>query len=66
MTLRASLRRKEEIEGAIWPMAVDYATYIYNHLPNNKGIAPADLFTGSMIPGHKLKNIMSLGVPYMF
>ena len=29
--------------------------YLYNHLPNAQGIAPADLFTGTTIPRHKLK-----------
>ena len=44
-------------------MAVDYATYIHNHLPNDHGIAPADLFTGTQIPRHKLKDIHVWGCP---
>ena len=37
-------------------MAVKYAISIYNHLPNERGIAPADLFTGTQINCHKLKD----------
>ena len=44
-------------------MTVKYSELIYNHLPNEKDIAPADLFTGSTIPRHKLKNIHVLGCP---
>ena len=44
-------------------MAVSYAVYLYNHLPNNRGIAPADLFTGVQIPQHKLKSFHTWGCP---
>ena len=44
-------------------MAVNYAIYIYNHLPNERGNAPADLFTGTQIPCHKLKDIHVLVCP---
>ena len=37
--------------------------FIYNNLPNKKGIAPADLFTGSTIPRHKLENTHMFGCP---
>jgi hypothetical protein len=63
MVLHSSVRWKGGISKNIWPMAVDYACYVYNHMPNDKGIAPADLFTGSMIPRHKLKDIHVFGCP---
>ena len=44
-------------------MTVDYASYIYNHMPNDKGIVPADLFTRSMIPRHKLRDIHVFSCP---
>ena len=44
-------------------MAVNYAAYIYNHMPNDQGIAPADLFTGVQVPRHKLKDIHVWGCP---
>ena len=47
---------KDEITSDLWPMAVDYAVYLYNHLPNEKGIAPIDLFTGVTSPRYKLRD----------
>ena len=44
-------------------MAVEYGSYIYNHLPNKNGIAPADLFTGTQVPRHKLKDLHVWGAP---
>ena len=63
MLLHASLHWKEGIDSSLWPMAVEYASYIYNNLPNTNGIAPADLFTGTQIPRHKLKDIHVWGCP---
>ena len=37
-------------------MVVDYAVHLYNHIPNERGIAPADSFTGVTAPMHKLKD----------
>ena len=45
-----------EVTSDLWPMAVDYTVYLYNHLPNEKGIAPMNLFTGVTAPRHKLRD----------
>jgi hypothetical protein len=63
MLLHASLRWKTGIDSSLWPMAVNYATYVYNHTPKENGIAPADLFTGTQIPRHKLRDIHVWGCP---
>ena len=47
----------------MWPMAVDYAVYLYNHLPNEKGIALANFFTGVTSPRHKLRDFHMWGAP---
>ena len=44
-------------------MAVDYATYLYNHIPNKQGIAPVDIFFGSRVPKHKLCDLHVWGCP---
>ena len=44
-------------------MAVTYATYLYNHLPNAHGLCPADIFTGSTVSRHRLKDIHVWGCP---
>ena len=44
-------------------MAINHACYISNHMPNTKGIAPIDLFTGTQAPRHKLFDIHTRGCP---
>jgi hypothetical protein len=61
--LHASAHWKNGIDSSLWPMAVTYATYIYNHLPNAQGLCPADLFTGSTVPRHRLLDIHVWGCP---
>ncbi len=61
--LHASVRMKDGIDSALWPMATTYAAYIYNHMPNEHGIARADLCSGSQFPRHKLKDIHTWGCP---
>lgn len=56
--LHAAMHWKDGVTSKLWPMVVDYAVYLYNHLPNEKGIAPADLFTGVTFPRHKLKDCL--------
>lgn len=63
LLLHASLRWKTGINSNLWPFAVSYATYLYNHLPNEHGLAPVDLFTGVQSPRHKLKDIHVWGAP---
>ena len=63
MMLHSSLRWKQGIDSSLWPMAVDYATHVYNHLPGPNGQCPADLFTAALIPRHQLKNIHVWGCP---
>lgn len=50
MLLHAALHWKDGVSSFLLPMAVQYEAYQYNHLPNT----PADLFTGSTFPCHKL------------
>lgn len=63
MLLHASMHWKDGISSALWPMAVNYATYIYNNLLQANGVCPADLFMGTTIPRHKLKDIHTWGCP---
>ena len=63
MLLHASAHWKNGIDSSLWPMAVAYATYQYNHLPNAQGLCPADLFTGSTVPRHRLRDIHVWGCP---
>ena len=53
LILHASAHWKNGIDSSLWPMAVTYATHLYNHLPNAQGLCPADVFTGSTVPRHR-------------
>lgn len=54
---------KGEVTSETWPMADDYAVYLYNHLPNERDIAPVDLFTGVTAQRHKLRDCNIWGGP---
>ena len=63
MILHVSAHWKHGIDASMWPMAVKYATYIYNALPRANGISPCDLFFGTRVPRHKLRNLHVWGCP---
>jgi hypothetical protein len=63
LILHASTHWKDGIDASLWPMAVTYATHLYNQLPNERGLCPADIFTGSTVPRHRLKDIHVWGCP---
>ncbi|MGH3053369.1 MAG: reverse transcriptase domain-containing protein, partial [Gaiellaceae bacterium] len=64
MMLHAAIRWPETADTAHWPMAVDYAVEIFNHLPNTKsGLAPIDVFTGSKWPATKCHDFHVWGSP---
>ena len=63
MLLHSSAHWKNGIDASLWPMAVMYATHQYNHLPNAQGLCPADHFSGSTIPRHRLRDIHVWGCP---
>ena len=48
----------------LWPMAVDYVVWVYNHTPNPKtGLAPIDLMSKTTWPQRKLKDTHVWGCP---
>ena len=63
MLLHSAAHWKDGIDSSLWPMAVSYATHLYNHLPNDQGLCPADLFTGSTVPRHRLRDLHVWGCP---
>ena len=64
MMLHAAIRWCDTADTTLWPMAVDYAVYIHNHLPNRKnGLAPLDIFSGTKWPTHKCNDLQVWGSP---
>ncbi len=50
MILQASAHWNHGIDATMWPLAVQYSTYVYNTLPQSNKISPSDLFFGATIP----------------
>jgi hypothetical protein len=62
MILHASMHWKNGIDASLWLMAINYAIHIYNNTPN-KGVTPADIFTGRTVPRHRLFDLHVWGCP---
>jgi hypothetical protein len=56
MILHASIHWKDGSDASLWPQAVTYAAHIYNNTPKD-GVCPADIFTGSAVPRHRLVDL---------
>ena len=63
MLLHSSAHWKDGIDSSLWPMAVTYAAHIYNNTPNAQNLCSADLFTGSTVPRHRLRDLHTWGCP---
>ena len=64
MMLHAAIRWPDVADPSLWPLAVDQAVYIYNHVPNAKsGQSPEDLYSRTTWPRHQLQDIHVWGAP---
>jgi hypothetical protein len=64
MMLHAAICWPETAEASLWPMAVNYAVHIHNHMPNRtSGLSPIDLFTRTRFPTHKCNDLQVWGCP---
>jgi hypothetical protein len=61
--LHSSAHWKEGIDSSLRPLAVTYAVHVYNNTPHAQNLCPADLFTGSTVLRHQLKDLHTLGCP---
>jgi hypothetical protein len=63
LILHAAAHWPHGIDSSIWPMAVAHSVHIYNNTPDLNGMCPADLFTGEVIPRHRLQDFHTWGCP---
>ena len=64
MMIHSSQHWPDEYDESLWPMAVSYAAHLYNHTPNREsGIAPMEIFTGTMSNHQALRNAHVWGSP---
>ena len=64
MMLHAAIHWPDVADATLWPMAVQHAVFLYNHVPDpDTGIAPADLFTRTRWEQRKLHDLHVWGCP---
>jgi hypothetical protein len=64
MMLHAAIQWPDVADPSLWPMAVDYGTFLFNHLPTlGPGIAPHELLTRTILPRHHLQQMHVWGCP---
>lgn len=64
MMLHAAVRWPDTADSSLWPMAVDYAVYIFNHMPNpTTGISPIELSTRTALQGKDYHHLHVWGSP---
>jgi Reverse transcriptase (RNA-dependent DNA polymerase) len=64
MMLHAAIKWPDTCDLSLWPMAVDYATHIYNHVPNPRtGLSPMDVFSQTKWPLSKCHDLHVWGSP---
>lgn len=64
MMLHAAIHWPEMSDATLWPLAVQYAVFLYNHVPDHTtGLSPTDLFTRTRWPQRKLQDLHVFGCP---
>ena len=64
MMIHAAIHWHEMADTQLWPMAVQYAVFLYNHLPNvQTGVSPHDRFTKTTWPIKNIHNLHVWGCP---
>jgi hypothetical protein len=64
MMMHAAIHWPEVSDPSLWPMAVSYATYVFNRMPNPEtGLCPYDLFTKQRWKQTQLHDMHVWGCP---
>ena len=65
MLLHIRIHWPDEFDPALWTYALDYAVYIYNHLPFDvkSGLCPNEVFSGVVVGCKPLRRLRVFGCP---
>ena len=64
MMIHCHLHWPDGFSPTLWPMALDYATWIYNHTPTEDStLSPIEIFTGLKEPCTQLRRLRVWGCP---
>ena len=62
--LHAAIHWPDMADSTLWPLAVEHAVFLYNHVPDpSTGIAPVDIFTKSRWEQRKFHDLHVWGCP---
>jgi hypothetical protein len=64
MMLHAGIHWPDLVDSSLWPLTMEYAAYIYNHVPLlESGQAPIDIFSRTVVPRQRLADLHVWGCP---
>ena len=65
MMLHSAVHWPEVADTKLWPLAVQHAVFLYNHVPTeaSNGVSPADIFTKSRWPHARFHDLHVWGCP---
>ena len=62
--MHQAIHRPDVASTTLWPLAVDHAVFLYNHMPNPmSGLSPHDLLARTRWPQSELANVQVWGCP---
>ena len=62
--LHAAIHWPDMADASLWPMAVDHAVFLFNHVPDpSSGLSAHDVFSGQRWPLRRLHDLHVLGAP---
>jgi transposase InsO family protein len=64
MMLHSAIHWTDVADACLWPMAVQHAVFLHNHMPNERtGVSPHDIFTRSRWEQRKFHDLHVWGCP---
>ena len=64
MMIHSGIHWADVADPTLWPMAVKYACYLFNHVPSHTtGLSPADVFTKTRWPQKRFLDLHVWGCP---
>jgi hypothetical protein len=64
LMVHAAIHWPEQVDANLWPFALDYAVYQYNHTPNrSSGFSPIEIFSGTKLDTMVLPDARTWGCP---
>jgi hypothetical protein len=64
MMIHSGIHWPDMAKASLWPMAVAYACYLYNHVPRpDSGLSPSDVFTRTRWPHKRFHDMHVWGCP---